>query len=462
MKLYILGKTKEDKGNQLEILTKKILTGLGYRNISISYIGKGGEEIDLYAIKENVHGLKAVDDPVICECKAHEKVISMNDYNKFLGKVTSAKNKNKYTTGVLMALSGASGNVIGAHNESQNDIQLFAKDDIIQLLSKIYSLDSQSSVIEHVRKLTNRTIVSIDIVYYDHIVYWLISFTKNQYYLLPQNKQDFDSNLLPLVCKLIQNVAPISEYIDIEQEQLAYLRRTYIQSTMLMYLMTRSYEFNDLVQQINTSKHLALPATATELNEILNNCPFVTTNHNDISLIPATEINYIDFYRYLLRGQLNVGAISQQYYLEHIDRNLFDQIIQVQHYIKIPSEKIEDILFVLRFSPTALAYAINEDISITGYRGENGSTIHNNIDLTHSQMFMDKIMDCFDFDYCDNSHLHEFFLEKCSINHITKKKEIIIHYDDQTIRTLSQEQNLMLCRIEGFESIALVRKLVDA
>ena len=83
MKLHILGKNKKDKGGQLETLTKLILANQGYTNITLNYIGTGGHEIDVYAIRRQTVGIKEVEYPVICECKAHEKMISMPDYDKF-------------------------------------------------------------------------------------------------------------------------------------------------------------------------------------------------------------------------------------------------------------------------------------------------------------------------------------------------------------------------------------------
>ena len=151
MKLHILGKNKKDKGGQLETLTKLILANQGYTNITLNYIGTGGHEIDDYAIRRQTVGIKEVEYPVICECKAHEKMISMPDYDKFKGKVTTAKEKNKNTSGLLIALSGAMGTVIGANDANKSDIQLIANDDITRLISQLYSLPSPFEVRNYIR-----------------------------------------------------------------------------------------------------------------------------------------------------------------------------------------------------------------------------------------------------------------------------------------------------------------------
>ena len=61
MKLHILGKNKKDKGCQLETLTKNILANQGYTNITLNYVGTGGHEIDVHAVRTQIVGVKVVE-----------------------------------------------------------------------------------------------------------------------------------------------------------------------------------------------------------------------------------------------------------------------------------------------------------------------------------------------------------------------------------------------------------------
>jgi len=45
--MLVLGSTSDEKGTQLEQLTKDILADLGYRDITTNRIDAGGEEIDV-------------------------------------------------------------------------------------------------------------------------------------------------------------------------------------------------------------------------------------------------------------------------------------------------------------------------------------------------------------------------------------------------------------------------------
>ena len=462
MKLYILGKNKKDKGNQLEILTKEILIEQGYRNITISLIGVGGEEIDVYAEKEVGNGRKKKKHVIICECKAHEKVINLTDYLKFKGKVATEKEKNKNITGLLVALSGAAGTVIGANIETKSDIQLIANDDIIKLIAHIYAIEDTFNIRQLINSLTDRAIVDIDIAYYDYAIYWIISFTKGEYYIIKNKAENNQFNDVYTICSLIENTSPLTKYIDIVQERKAFFRETYYRSTMLAQLMESACTINELLSKINNHRNEEYtPLSFRELNKIFIECPFIACKGDVMALLPEEDINFIDFYKYILIGGVNVSILSQSYYTQHINEQLLDEIIKIQHFIQIAKDKVDDIIFMLQNSPHALTYAIYEDKSITSYRGADGQTLDDNINRVHSQMFIENVIDRFDFDYCNNSALHDYYLNIRKINNVIKKKEITINCADNKVRHLSQEQDIMICELKDYNTIVVTRKLPE-
>ena len=113
MKLYILATGKDAKGTQLEYLTKTILESLGYEYVATNVVGAGGDEIDVMAkmVIPSIGGSQ--EFPLICECKAHEGPININDWDKFLGKVFKHQKADPQTRGLMIALSDANGNVKG-------------------------------------------------------------------------------------------------------------------------------------------------------------------------------------------------------------------------------------------------------------------------------------------------------------------------------------------------------------
>src|SRR5882724_8414106 len=87
--LLILGKTNDDKGCQLEGLTKRLLICQGFKKVTTSKIGPGGHEIDVEAISQITSLTHSETHRLYCECKAYQLPIDINDWLKFLGKMMS-------------------------------------------------------------------------------------------------------------------------------------------------------------------------------------------------------------------------------------------------------------------------------------------------------------------------------------------------------------------------------------
>lgn len=239
MKLYILGKNTDDKGSQLEDLTRDILASQGYENIVANTVYSGGSEIDVAASYKKQVGIKNMDFPVICECKAHDKAIVMTDWLKFIGKLYIEKLKNEHTIGLMIALSGANGNVVGSYNDIKDKgfIQLIANDDLIVLLAKKYSLSELSSIEEYVNKFTDRILTEICLAYYNKLIYWIVVFAEGEYTVISHNYQAITKEQTELLLPLISNNTPFTNYINIEEEHKAIARQSILNTLILSFLM---------------------------------------------------------------------------------------------------------------------------------------------------------------------------------------------------------------------------------
>src|SRR5688500_15375962 len=85
--MIILGRSRDDKGTELEQLTESILRRRGLRNIHCNQIGEGGSEVDAHAEHPQPGIGHTYLHPHLCECKAHASPIGMTDWLKFLGKI---------------------------------------------------------------------------------------------------------------------------------------------------------------------------------------------------------------------------------------------------------------------------------------------------------------------------------------------------------------------------------------
>ena len=107
MKVYILGRNNDDKGSQLEELTRQLLEYQGFSNIAKDTQHSGANEIDVRAEKKDYVGIRDIKTPVICECKAYNRPIDMTDWLKFIGKLYIERKKGheaKHTIGLMLSL----------------------------------------------------------------------------------------------------------------------------------------------------------------------------------------------------------------------------------------------------------------------------------------------------------------------------------------------------------------------
>ena len=155
MELIVLGKTNDDKGTQLEQLTKSLLERLGYKEIVLNDIGPGGQEIDLRAeiLIPSLQGEQ--QRRVICECKAHRTPIGLTDWLKFIGKVHVEEIRlQREITGCFIALSGVNGSVAGSFDElrqHRQSIELITGEHLVGLLQKVFDFAPLDVVTENYR-----------------------------------------------------------------------------------------------------------------------------------------------------------------------------------------------------------------------------------------------------------------------------------------------------------------------
>ena len=174
MKIFVYGKNSDDKGTQLEALTTAILKNKGYSVIR-NEVKSGGNELDVVAIKREPLG---GDVCLICECKAHDSLISINDWLKFIGKLHLEQRKNQMTYGLMIALSGANGNVLGSYNDikADNYINLITNESLLDQIGAIHQMMPENKVKEWVGLYTRKDVVDINIIYYDNCFYCMSFF----------------------------------------------------------------------------------------------------------------------------------------------------------------------------------------------------------------------------------------------------------------------------------------------
>src|SRR5262245_27438156 len=116
--MLVLGVSNDDKGSQLEELTKTILKSLGVTSITKNAIRSGGGELDVLGERELSGIAEPIKHRIFCECKAQKAPNNITDWYKFLGKLfVEEANSTGPVYAYFISLGGVNGNVAGHYQE---------------------------------------------------------------------------------------------------------------------------------------------------------------------------------------------------------------------------------------------------------------------------------------------------------------------------------------------------------
>lgn len=418
MQLYILGKNRDGKGTALEELTGAILSQLGYKVVR-NYIGYGGHEIDVEAqYEQEVLGEKKVI-PVVCECKAHDKPIVIGDWLKFLGKVLVERMNNAQTMGVMIALSGANGNVQSNYDKlpDKSYLSLICNDQLTSAVGKHYKLKSIDEIRSFVEHKTVRAIDTINLVYYEKEIWWLVGFVHGEFTVLSDRLAVVDDKYLDDFLNNLQDVSSYSKdgYKDILREEIGRIRTEIIARTIVLLLMkNREMSVDELLEQTKRTTHQP-DIDINELIKTIEDYPcFEMDEDGDVRMREFDIEGMMEFYRWYLSGQFIVDSIVCDYYRGHINNELLDRIVELQNNIELSEEQKQDCLFILRLSPSALMYALHPDSLITRSRNESTANVKE-FNKFHTERFVNSLTDNFITDL-ENGQYYPFYYREYGLS----------------------------------------------
>lgn len=456
MKLIILGKTNDDKGTQLEQLTKRILEYQGYSNIVTNVQVSGASELDVTASKVERVGINDINTPVICECKAHEKPISMVDWLKFIGKLHIARKIEPRTIGLMLALSGANGAVIGSETSDFKDdpcVQLIANDDIVTLLSKVYNLPEPNSIKEQLSHWPIPPITEINPVYYNSQIWWLVGCEDGHFTLCLSDSKPATFDQVKEILPLLPNFTIYQEeaFVDIWNSVETGIKMRQIEKFIVIELLKESPLDITSVRQLYSGIDEQL------FNASIKNSIFISTDqeNNTLNLCDFFTTTKVDLYRFLLDGECPVDVFSLKFYQSNIDEDLLKQIWTIQGGFELPAELTDKCLQLLRLSPSAMVYALQPDGFLSAAQVMEGNSDMMNLYYDH---FMGTLQESFLNDFkrpeLSGLYFHSFHIDKVKI-----RTSSSICFEGEDSVEISVEQNYALAKLgESDQAVLIVTK----
>lgn len=360
MKLYILGNTKTDKGEQLEKLTREILKSQGYNVAEKPEKSLGGFDIDVRASR----GV----EKLICECKAHKNRINTTDFLKFVGKIYVDNLKDKYTKGLIVALSGVNGNVQGLFDSMKklesNLIRLIQGDDLINWLVLSHNIASENIVRQNVTTITDKYIKSTGLAYYESNVFWVVFFSDTTFTVLCNNAEDSARDEIIEYCK--QEIERYT-YVDLKKELYARNRKAILSRLIVEELISDSHSCCEITEAVsNILVDFANITSDSEVENAISEISIIKKlDCSKYSLRLDSVSNWGIFYKTILETHNFITPIfSNDKYLEHINEELFIYLLKdIGVFIKESNPEVFDnCIMAVRYSPLAFSYLLSEGV----------------------------------------------------------------------------------------------------
>lgn len=447
--MIILGKTNDDKGTQLENLTREILASMGCRNIEVNFVSSGGEEIDVSA-DYSLPSIGTVQyRRFICECKAYARPIDMPHWLKFLGKVFSEEARlNSQVSGCFIALSGVNGNVSGHYDQlkiNRPNITLVKGDNLLDEIKKIYNVCDVEKVNEVLNQFTSRRYKNLEVAYYERNVYWIITFEDDTYTILTGKGNQIVEKQLEDLKELIETTVSARPYIGLMQEAEALNRTIQAQKSVISQLIRNngSIKIGDLIS--DTPFDFSTPEFNQAINELTEK-RWVRKSEDETEIFfPEDDkglfySNLANTYLFLFGGQPQfdvVGVLKSEFYISHINEQFLAEIQSIQGNLPLSVSDIQDAIKLLKLSPSALLWAIQPDQMIVTHRNNPKFNQETTMDLFDRNYFFSNLYRSLRFDLT-SPIARNYLIDVFKVREIETKQKIIV----KSSKGIELEENL--------------------
>jgi len=411
--MMLLGRTADDKGKQLEGLTRIILEELGYSDVSTNVIAGGGEEIDVSAVLKTT-GLESGErQKIICECKAYSDKIDINDWLKFLGKAyTQEKTEIDYRKAYMVALNGANGNVIGHYEnlrKKTSSISLVTGGELTDICRKYARLAQEKRLGESVSSFSDRRPERTDLLFYANKFYWCVVFEKEEFTLLLPDATPLSMNkesraIIKLTATYLGNSS--KRYIDLIEEK----KNLQSEHAAMQFVVAELFTAGRIkLDQISApmARHKSKVIAQLSQDEI--------AHLEDGLLVAGNKMNTpegaIKCLQYMTRSPCDARVFTTFFNSERfsgaLNESMIAHIAGIQGGLRFGTEEVDKIIQVMKMSPRACVYAMTPDLLITNHRREPVvQEVLDQFDRTH---FINKIYGALSADFSTDAMKNMFF-----------------------------------------------------
>ncbi len=353
LKIYAIGNSNE-KGRALEQQFGYVLNHLGYTNLRFN-IHRTGEEID---VKGNT---KLFNEPLIAECKAHNREITTPDVKKFFSSFQTAYDKKPKTHGIYLSISGYNStaeewyeeNII---SEKKEIFKLLKSADFIDILKQEGLLISEDHLETKITSVTSLEIDKYELLISDRGLFWKITTHEKQsdnkyiFFLNAQGNQPTKIDIVYLLQRI--NLGDNENIFNIKDRHA---------------LLVSLYDYNEhsidyLIEKITQSKNDIQLIIGELLAEGL-----IQVNHENIKLRKG-----FPWFNFVFRecNEISKSEVVKLMLSEYFSISIDDIIDQIALRYKLDLNDAKEVIStILKISPLCVEYCLfgDDEIYINAY-----------------------------------------------------------------------------------------------
>jgi len=240
---------------------------------------------------------------------------------------------------------------------------------------------------------------------------------------------------------MIVKDSDLATYIDLQQEKTASERTEMINRYIISTLLIENQTFLPKEILAKVKAHFSESLQSLKLAEV----KAAISNLEQFRLVLKTEGKYnlmlfsdsanlediLSFYGYFTFQNVVVKGLMSENYGLKIDEYVLDHIIVKQGNVKLSSEKYNECLQLIRWSPSALAWGLTPDPHIVNHRF-NGAPLDPKFEKHDANYFVRKMYELFKMEF-NNQYMSSYFfalglrdVETKSITKVTGENGIAI------------------------------------
>lgn len=435
--MLVLGKSNDDKGTQLETLTRNLLSDMGYTNIVRNFISTGGEEIDVSAdiAVPNLGGAQL--RRLICECKAHRTAIAMPDWLKFLGKVLVEETElGGEVSACFIALGGVNGPVAGNYDKlkaRRQNIKLIEGDTLTNEITRMYDLCGIEKVNDTLRRHTDRQYRTLEVAYYDLAVYRIVIFEHDAYTILNAQGEPLEDERAEALKPLVEAALSTHTFISLREEAEARRRAEQAQKSVLAQLIIKGDSLNTSELEGGEVFSFTMPEFEQAVeNLVARNWIVNPEGQGIISFLAENDVTFYarlaEVYLFLFGGEpgFNLPAVLRSpFYSKYINEQMVAEIQHIQGGVPLSPEDVVNAVKLLRWSPSALLWAVQPDEMLVNSRNADNSDIIEQINRFQRDYLFQQLYRSLRFDMT-HPIARAYMLGHCHIREIETTQKVTV------------------------------------